>query len=131
VLIVTGVGLLNRRNWARITCIVYSILNGILLIADVLFRLFFELPAQERWRADFLRRHPDMFFLDDGPGGDIYTNQIAAVVIAVLCLAYALTLLIVLLLPHVSAAFAPRRSYYDEDDDDFDTRLRYRRDWEY
>jgi hypothetical protein len=129
VLIVTGIGLLSQRNWARITCIIYAVFNGALLVGDVLFRLFIELPAQERWRADYLRRHPDVFFIDD-PLNDMYFNQVMFIALALFSLVYMLVLVIVLLMPPVAAAFARRPVYEVEDDDDYAPR-RPNRDWEY
>ena len=126
VLLTTGVGLLNRQNWARLTCVVYCIFNILLLLADMVFRLFFMIPAQERWRDDFLRRNPGLFFLDNS---DIYVGQMFSIGIAVLCLVYAIVLLIILLLPRVAATFRPRPAF-DRYEDDFDDTRRFRRDWD-
>lgn len=127
VLLTAGIGLLNRQGWARITCIVYSVLSMVLLLAEVIFRLVFVLPALERWQTDFLRRYPTIYF-GSTPASNFANGQIITSIIALLSLAYAFVLLVMMVLPHVSYYFAtgPEPERDDEDDDD----RRARRDWD-
>jgi hypothetical protein len=125
VLLAAGIGLLNRQGWARITCIVFGVFNILLVLADIVFRLAFVLPALDRWRIDFHRRYP--WIINDAHSSFVF-GHVVTVICAAIWLIYAIVLLVVASLPHVGAACSPRPFADDDDeDDDRDFKRRPRR----
>ena len=94
-LIVTGIGLLYVKKWARIGCFFYCVSTVLLNLAGLAYALLVVNPAQARFQPA------------GGGDGNIFNNLIS-VVSALFGVAYAVILLIVLLLPGVAAAFAPQ-----------------------
>jgi len=117
VLIVAGVGLLNMRPWARWTCVVYSTYT----ILASLFTLFYTVtvvnPAIRKWQIDFMRRQGGF----GPPPSSGVGDSVSALAGALFSMAYAIALLVVMFLPHVSAAFAgkeyPPSDFYPPPDD--------------
>jgi hypothetical protein len=114
-LIVAGIGLLNMQPWARWCCLVYSTYH----VLETIFSLFYTItvvnPGLRKWQADLMRQMGGVGPTPSSGVGD----SIGAVAGAVLRMAYAVALLMVMLLPHVSAAFAgkgdPDKGYLPPD----------------
>jgi hypothetical protein len=127
-LLTSGIGLLNMRSWARVGSIVYSILTILMQIAALVYQLAFVNPAMTRFFREFAGRGglPDM-----SPFMTIIT--VISVIVYVILMIYGIILLIVMLNPRVSAAFAghaPVGEYEAERPDDGDDyERRRRRDW--
>jgi hypothetical protein len=109
-LLIAGIGLLNMRGWGRGLSFVCAIVGTLFYIADMVFQLAVENPAAQRWQADFQRRHPGMI-LDGGMGGGLQTAiAIGGDLIRII---YCILLIIIMLTPTVSAAFAGRTQSSD------------------
>jgi hypothetical protein len=134
-LIIAGIGLLTVQSWGRVLSICYSILTIVIKIGSLIFTLAIVNPATERWQQDYLRRHPGIGGAD-AMGNNAF-NSVSSVLGAVLGMAYCVVLLIMMLLPSVSAALAGRgrRDDYDldrpEDEDEDLGRERRRPDDEW
>jgi hypothetical protein len=111
VLIVAGVGLLKMRLWARRACVVYSVYSILGAIGGFIYTTTVVNPAMERWQANLMARSGLRGPPPSSAGGDV-----SAVIGSVVGMAYGITLLVVLFLPHVSAAFAgkalPETGYF-------------------
>jgi hypothetical protein len=114
ILIISGIGLLYVQGWARIICIIYSIISILSQLGALVYRLAVLNPALERWANDFVMRHG---------GGPMRENPGASnvweIAVSVFFIGYAVALLVVMFLPQVSAAFAgwaPRETYEREFD---------------
>jgi hypothetical protein len=112
-LIVSGFGLLSMRPWARWICIVYGVYAILSALVGLVYNLAVVGPALE----EYARQH--------GPAAADSTgmnNPIMNVFSTLIGMAYGIALLIVMFLPHVSAAFAGKwrrpvlemEDYYDE-----------------
>jgi hypothetical protein len=108
-LIVAGIGLINMQPWARWACLIYSTYH----ILAALFTLFYTItvvnPAMRKWQADFMRQAGVVGPPPSSGFGGI-GDSMSAIAGAVFSMAYAVALLVVMLLPHVSAAFAGKGS---------------------
>jgi hypothetical protein len=122
-LIIAGIGLLKMRPWARWTSVGYAVYAIASTIVGLIYTLAVVNPAMAEWQRDFARRQ--------GAGVQPSTfgsNTAVTIFSSVLGMAYAVALLIVLFLPHVSAAFAGRSSGPASDmpdrypEDDYDDR---------
>ena len=127
-LIIAGIGLLSVKHWGRGLSIAYSIIAILETIGSLAYTIAVINPATER------------FF--QGPraaGQQAMTNSaldnIMSVVGAIVSVAYAVVLLIIMLLPSVSAALAgqARTDEYDLDrrddaDEDLERERRQRED---
>ena len=102
-LIVAGVGLLKMRPWARWTSAGYGIFSIAIAVFDLVYTVTLVNPAMQRWQEQFIRRQGGVM----PPGGNI-GGTIGAVIGGIFAFAYPIALLIVMFLPHVSAAFAGR-----------------------
>jgi hypothetical protein len=134
-LIVAGIGLLGVQAWARALSIAYSVLTILTKIGSLIFTLAVVNPATARWEQDYLRRHG--LIGQASATGDAAFNNLLSVIGAVIGMAYAIVLLIMMLLPSVSASFAgrePAREYDldrgDEDEDDLGHERRRREGWD-
>jgi hypothetical protein len=116
VLLISGIGLLNLRGWARVMAIVYSILTILLQVSSVVYTVAVVNPATRRWQEDFQRR----LNLPPGAGGGGFSNDLSSLIGAVIGVAYAIILLIMMLTPNVSAAFSGRRPPDDYGRDRYD-----------
>jgi hypothetical protein len=123
-LLVAGLGLLKMRPWARVASLFYAGVTILEQIGFLIFRLAYMQRAMEEWQQEFqqqmLARHPGARPAPGPfPGGPFaggpMVEGVGAALSALLGMAYPVALLIVLLLPHVSAAFAARRmADYDD-----------------
>ena len=134
-LLTSGIGLLNMANWARILCIFYAILTILSQIGALIFQLAYVNPAMNRWQQEFIARQGAAGRMGAAdPTGNVAMSNVQSVGGAVIGMIYAIVLLVIMLLPSVSAAFAGRSVYRDDDreryeDDDEDLgRERRRRD---
>jgi len=126
-LVIAGIGLLNMKKWGRTLSLVYAIFTIPLQIAYVLFQILLVQPATKEAMAQI--QPPPM-----APGqaagqqiGQQIGPAIGVVGAASLFVLYSVAVLVVMLLPAVTEAFAPprlrdRRSEegadYDERDDE-------------
>jgi len=132
-LIVAGIGLLNVQNWARVLSIAYGILTILVKIGILIYTLAILNPATERWQQDFFRRHVGGAAAPPGLESSPM-NNVFQLFGTVLGMTYAIVLIIMMLLPSVSAAFAGhyRPEGYDldrEDEDDLGRERRPREEW--
>jgi ABC-type transport system involved in cytochrome bd biosynthesis fused ATPase/permease subunit len=129
VLLISGIGLLNMGGWARIAAIAYSIVTIVVQLAELVYQLFYVNPVVNRWlqrelqRANFGKAPPEA-------AGFLATFiTIGSVIGAFIMIGYAVVLLIMMLLPKVSAAFAgpSRRTLEREDEEYYDEGFERRR----
>lgn len=137
-LIVCGIGLLGMKPWARWGSVFYAIATIVITIGGFIYNQAYANPALARWTEKMqqemarkqgmatpapVRTNPVMSGAQGGVG-------------MVFSMAYSIALLIVMFLPHVSAAFAgemPRSErhvdYYDEPREPDDRIRPARDDW--
>src|SRR5262249_4727947 len=133
-LIVAGIGLLNMKGWARVLSIFYSVLMILMQIGYLVFAIALANPAVHRWQEDFNRRFPGLVA---GGQSDPATNNLFAVIGSVLVILYSVVLLIMMLLPGLSAAFAGRAPAQDyapgvgDEGEDYERRRRREGEWDY
>ncbi len=136
-LVVAGIGLLGFRNWGRVLSILYGIVTIVVKVGSLVFAIAVVNPATARWQQDFQRRHGGAAGMGQQNMGDSYMNNISSVFGTAVSMTYGIVLLIIMLLPTVSAAFA--RKYKaddydvdrrDDEDDDLRRERRPREDWE-
>jgi hypothetical protein len=112
-LIVSGIGLLYVKRWARLGCIFYVAIRVPLSVANLIYALTVVNPVVARIQP---------------AAGDALVNNVLAAVGAMFHVGYAVVLLIVLLLPGVAAAFTPRLDQPSPEEgaayDDLDLRSR-------
>lgn len=104
-LIVSGVGLLRMRNWARWTAIFYGAATVLSVLAYSVFSWIYVQPISESWTREFLSKQPV------GTASFIGSPGVAAVIAIgslTFSLAFPVVLLIFMFLPGVRAAFAGR-----------------------
>jgi hypothetical protein len=132
VLAVSGIGLLNMKKWARNTCIAYSIITITHSILSPIIYVTYVGPSMQNWQKDLQEevtrqqqrqgvRPPPMYQPSQSP----WFNAMSSIGGAIVGMAYAVALLVVMFLPHVSAAFAGRRirrriDWNREPDDDWE-----------
>jgi hypothetical protein len=119
-LLIGGIGLLHLQNWARVLCLIYSVISLLAHLGLLVYFLAFVNPALGRMREEWLRQQQAGRI----PGGQAPMRGLddaVTVLFGGVNIAFAISLLVVLLLPNVSAAFTgrvPRRDdWYDRYDD--------------
>jgi hypothetical protein len=124
-LIIGGIGLLQIQSWGRVLSIVYSVIDIVATLASLLYTLALVNPATER----FFQGKPQ-------PLGNATVLNLISIFGAIIGVAYAVVLLIMMLLPSVAAAFARKHpaDEYDldrrEEEDDLQRERRPRQEWE-
>jgi hypothetical protein len=109
ILIVGGIGLLNMQNWARVLCIVYSIVSIVAQLGSLVYRLAVLNPALAQWERNWAALHGGPARVEGGPlGSNALVNNVSEVVGTGISLAYAIILLVIMLLPTTVAAFRGR-----------------------
>jgi hypothetical protein len=101
-LIVAGVGLLKLRPWARSACLVYSVYTIFITLVGTVYTIVWVKPAILRWfeeHSPVPGAAPPTMFMSGG------LSDLLSILGAVIGMAYAVALLVVMLLPHVRAAF--------------------------
>ncbi len=123
-LVVAGIGLLNRKKWGRTLSLVYAVLTIPLQIAYVLFQLLLVQPANKEVLA---RVRPAPMAPGQAAGQEIgqQIGQVIAVIgPASLFVLYSVTVLVVMFLPSATQAFTPgplrQRQIEEENYDDRD-----------
>jgi hypothetical protein len=118
VLTISGVGLLNMKRWARNTAIAYSIITIAYSITTTVINITYAGPTIQKWQKDLQEEvareqqrkgQPPPPAMNDPTQSPIF-NMVASIGGAIFGMAYAIALLVVMLLPQVSAAFAEGRS---------------------
>jgi hypothetical protein len=136
-LLISGIGLLNMKGWARTLAILYSIITIVTQIAALVLTLAYVNPQILRVTQELMARNP-AFRPSNDPfgGGSLMGSNIQSVIGAVIGMIYAIVLLIIMLMPSVSAAFAGRgrRDDYEldrqeDEDDDLGRERRRREEW--
>jgi hypothetical protein len=118
-LIVAGFGLLKMSGWGRWLSVGYAVTNIVAHIGMLVYQLVYLNPALAKWQQDFVakqaggRAQPTPFV------GDSTLSNIGSVVGALIGMAYAIALLVVMFLPHVSAAFAGKAPLHEEEPEDY------------
>jgi hypothetical protein len=121
ILIVAGIGLLKMHGWARITSIFCAVATILEQIASLVYRFTVVNPGVEAWQREFLARHPGAAMQENPFAGNAAINSAMEVFGTLVQMAYAIALLIVMLLPTVAAAFrAPPAEFDREQRDDRD-----------
>jgi hypothetical protein len=122
-LFVAGLGLLRMQLWARRVCIVFGAYSIIRAIVGFWYATTVVNPALERAFKEAQERH-DFFthaYGSSGPAPSRDTGLVGDSIGWMLGLAYGVVLMVVLFLPHVSAAFAgqslPESSCFMQEDD--------------
>jgi beta-lactamase regulating signal transducer with metallopeptidase domain len=121
-LIIAGIGLLRLRPWARWLCIGYSIVTILSTVANTVYAILVVNPAVSQSLAEF----PEKMSGPKGAGAPPMPmmtpgmNTTLSIFGAIIGMTYAIVLLVVLFLPHVSAAFnqvrtTPEEEYFDSD----------------
>ncbi|HYT91741.1 MAG TPA: hypothetical protein VEL76_23710 [Gemmataceae bacterium] len=99
-LLIAGIGLLCVSSWARMLSIVTGLAMLLTRLGWIIFTLAVVNPVGERWQGDFLRRHPGVV-LERSPILEFLVYAILGINII-----YSIVLLVMMLTPTVSAAFA-------------------------
>jgi hypothetical protein len=117
--IVAGIGLLRMRSWGRVLSIFYSAAVIASSIASLIYRFGVVNPGMERAMRDWVAQKGAQMGPD--PVGSQF-NNIFEVIGTFIGMSYAIILLIVMLLPTVSAAFRGETAIggpYDRPDEDY------------
>jgi hypothetical protein len=116
VLILSGIGLLNMRPWGRKTAIAYSIVTIAYTIIATVINITYAGPAMHKWQRDLqeeIKRDQQSKGIASrnvyDPSQSSVLDAASSIVGAILGIAYAIALLVVMYLPHVSAAFAGKQ----------------------
>jgi hypothetical protein len=124
ILVVSGIGLLKVRPWARWLSIGYAAVRLVLILVGLVLAIMIFNPVLADWQADYNKRtvpagNPPPPSFSSGA-----MNDVAAAFGSILSAAYSIALLAVMFLPQVRAAFARAASpesdddrFADEDDD--------------
>jgi hypothetical protein len=123
VLLVTGIGLLNVRNWARVTAIWCAALSLVWTAVEAVYHFAFAAPVMER----FLRANP----LPGDAQVFVKIGTVFQVGVWVLFVAYAIILITMLSRPRVRDLYTGQvrhdeelERYQDEGDDWYEKRRR-------
>jgi hypothetical protein len=116
VLVLSGIGLLNMKRWGRNTAIAYSIITIVYSIVATVINITYIGPTMQKWQSDLQEEIArDQQLKGQPPPPNMYQpsqspllNAATSIVGAIFGMAYAIALLVVMYLPHVSAAFAGR-----------------------
>src|SRR5262249_38732533 len=112
-LLVSGIGLIGMRPWARWLAVVYAVYSTFLSLARVVFQVVLINPTTIRAMK---QQMPAFGGATNNPFLDPTLLNIMSVMEGLVYLAYAFVILVILFLPGVSAAFAGRPAGRDEDD---------------
>jgi hypothetical protein len=115
-LIVCGIGLLGMRGWARAGSAVCAVLSILTVVVSFILSVAYIQPAVEQWQRNFAARHGVGGLAPPPPEGNPVAEMTGGLVGAFFHVGYAVALLVVLFLPHVSAAFAGRGGREDYGD---------------
>jgi hypothetical protein len=115
-LVVSGIGLLRMKVWARKLCIVLCTVGILLPLLIAPIRILYVNPRMEKWQEALQQmvhdqqknapQQPKIFFQQHHPSPAL--NIVSVLIKPILILTYAIILLIFMLRPQVSAAFAGR-----------------------
>ena len=129
-LMFAGIGLLGMKAWGRRLSIAVSFLGILFSLGNPVITIGYTNPRMQEWQKEFQEQlvrdqqrrgiqQPPMFYQ---PSQSPALNAIGSLVVPILVLAYAVALLVVMFLPHVSAAFSGRpirrRMDWDREPDD-------------
>ncbi|MCS6852150.1 MAG: hypothetical protein NZ700_13390 [Gemmataceae bacterium] len=117
VLLVAGIGLLMMRPWGRWLSIFYAVAAIGLSVVGLVVTLTIVNPAVEKLQAEMMRREGRLEQHKGFAGVQRVTNIMSAVTGSLCSMVYAVVLLVVMLLPSVSAAFAPDAEERPDRDD--------------
>jgi hypothetical protein len=106
--IIAGIGLMRMRNWGRYLAIFCAVAMLLLHIGSTAYSMAVVGPATEEWQKDFAKKHPELKAGENPFGSNPLMNNISAVAQTATSVAFAVALLVVMLLPSVSAAFRGR-----------------------
>jgi hypothetical protein len=115
VLLVSGIGLLSLKSWARTACLVYAILSIMAQLGFLIYAVAVVNPGMGRVNQDlieWLQTHPvpGMESVTRNPGaavGNPIAEAAGSMFGTFLFLIYPVVVLILMLLPNVKAAFQP------------------------
>jgi len=113
VLIVSGTGLLGMRRWAWWSSVGYALVTIAWQIAYALYTIAYVVPAMRLWSKHMMTELQKQNPNSPAPpnfGDNPVLNSLGPILGAGFWIAYAVALLIVLFLPHVSAAFKAQRA---------------------
>jgi hypothetical protein len=102
-LLVSGIGLLNMRPWARTLSLLYAPIKIVFEIGALIYTVVLVTPVQARWmEAEFARKG-----VPAGNMASMFSGLTAAVLFvgAAITIGYAIVLMIVLMRPNVREAF--------------------------
>lgn len=106
-LLITGIGLLKMRRWARMAAITYAVISILALIPNTIYSVAYLQPGIERFQRGMEAKHPRP---PAAPAPVFEQNRTSQLISAgfgvVVGLALPVALIIVMMLPHVAAAFA-------------------------
>jgi hypothetical protein len=114
-LLVSGFGLLNLRNWARMLCFVYAAYVILYTVGSLAYEITVVQPATEKWAAQFQKKVQAQQAkarpgqppppAPPAPGGNV-GGQMGGLTVGLFQVAHAVALLVVLNLGDVRRAFA-------------------------
>jgi hypothetical protein len=119
VLIVSGIGLLKVRPWARWTSVGYAAVRLVLIVVGLVLAIMVFNPVLADWQADYNKRSVPAGTPPPPSFSSGATNNVAAAFGSILGAAYSISLLVVMFLPNVRAAFA-RAALPEGEDDRYD-----------
>jgi hypothetical protein len=136
-LIIAGIGLLNMKRWGRVLSIIYAVVTIIVQVAETVAQIAYINPTMERAQQEALQkiaaRNPAFPMGAQPMGMNGPMDNVWSIFGGGLMIVYAVVLLVMMLLPSVSAAFSPRPpDDYELDDAEDDLPDRERRrydDW--
>jgi hypothetical protein len=104
-LIISGIGLLGMRSWARGASIFYGAAAVVTVLAYSAFSWVYITPVMQTWMQEFMRNQPaGMPNFTGSPA----VAAVGAIVWLIWSLAFPVVLLVTMFLPSVRAAFAGR-----------------------
>lgn len=128
-LLTSGIGLLNLQPWARVLSLLYAVVTILTQIGALIYTLGYVNPAMARWERDLMGEMARVGrpMPPGGLGTNLTFNNAMSLVVGILWIVYAIVLIVIMLQPHVSAAFAGRFSQQPEPDRGYDDRGDYER----
>src|SRR5262249_20308101 len=93
-LLISGIGLLNMKAWARGLALVYSIVDIITSIGALVLQLAYINPHMLRVQQDVIARNPGFRPGNDPFGGGLVSNNLQSMAGAVISMVYAIVVLI-------------------------------------
>jgi fumarate reductase subunit D len=117
ILLLSGIGLLNMKNWGRMLGLTYAVLAIIVQLGSIGYNMAVVNPAMAKLQTELQQKGGNMPGGGNPMAGNSMTNTASQIIGSVFGLALAVANLIILLQPGVIAAFyAPKRGGYPEDD---------------